>query len=168
MKLNKWLNFAGVLNIIVAILMFFLSNSTIIAVIFLLISGFFYRDYFNKEGPDKRKISLIIFGIFNLLFNFVSGVIVLEVAGLIKDNNYDLNLDNKNYKINSLLQLGVVLVLLSGIMIATNQTVFVPNIFKVVGLMLLSFIFFFLSHIGKNYLKMENSFKTFVYWCCFF
>lgn len=160
MKLNKWLNFAGVLNIVVAIVMFLISNVTIIPVVFLIFSGFFYRTYFNKEGPYERRSLLIVLGILNLLCNFISGIIVLEVSELIKNGNYEIK-ENKNSRINILLQLGVVLVLLSGIMIATNETFLIPNVYKIMGLLILSGIFFFLSYMSKKYLKLESSFKTY-------
>lgn len=160
MKLNKWLNFAGVLNIVVAILMIIVSNRTIIPAVFLIVSGFYYRNFFNKEGPLKRKTTLNVLGICNLFFNLISGIIVLEVSSLMKNNNYEVK-ENKSSRINILLQLGVILVLLSGIMIATNQTLIIPNLFKILGLIVLSIIFFFLSYVSKKYLKLESSFKTY-------
>lgn len=162
MKLKLWLKWAGIFNIVFGILLFLYSRSTIIPVLFLVASGFYYQTYFSRGNIYQNKWSLIILGIINLLCNFISGIITLEIASLIKsDLKYEECLDNKSNKINILLQIGVVLILLSGIMIATNQSIIVPDIIKIIGLMLLSIVFFFLSYMSKKYLKLESSFKTY-------
>jgi len=162
MKLKRWLSFAGIFNIVLGIIMFLISRETFVPVIFLVLSGFYYKTYFDNENAYEKKWSLLILGIINLLFNFISGIITLEIYGLIKkDEIYLESVNKKQNKINVLLQLGIVLVLLSGIMIATNQTILIPNIFKILGLILLSVIFFFLSYLSKKYLKLESSFKTY-------
>lgn len=162
MKLKRWLSFAGIWNIVLGIILFLISRETFVPVIFLVLSGFYYKTYFDNENAYEKRWSLLILGIINLLFNFISGIITLEIYGLIKkDEIYLESVNKKQNKINVLLQLGIVLVLLSGIMIATNQTILIPNIFKILGLILLSVIFFFLSYLSKKYLKLESSFKTY-------
>ena len=162
MKLKNWLSIAGIFNIVLGIFMFLISRITIVPVVFLVLSGFFYRTFFDNEDAYQKRVWLLILGIINLFFNFVSGIIVLEVFGLFKEEKQSISNEiRKKSKINSLLQLGVVLVILSGIMIATNQSLEIPNILKVIGLLLLSVIFFFLSYMSKNYLKLMSSFKSY-------
>jgi len=162
MKLKLWLKGAGIFNIVLGILLFLYSRSTIIPVLFLVSTGFYYQTYFERDNVFNNKWSLKVLGIINLFCNFISGIIVLEISGLIKkEENYSISVDKKSNKINILLQLGVVLILLSGIMIATNQSIIVSDIVKIIGLMLLSGIFFLLSFMSKKYLKIESSFKTY-------
>ena len=151
MKLKKWLKSAGLINIVIGLIMFLISREMIVPVLFLVASGFYYQTYFDRENAFQNKWSLIILGIINLFCNFISGVIVLEIVNLIKPNeSYEYLTNKKKNKINVLLQLGVVLVLLSGIMIATNQSIIIPDLFKILGLCLLSIIFFFLSYLSKK------------------
>lgn len=162
MKLKKWLKWAGIINIVLGVLMFLGSRSMIVPVLFLVASGFYYQTFFDRDNAFQNKWSLIILGVINIFCNFISGVIVLEIVNLIKkDESYDELTNKKNNKINVLLELGVVLVLLSGIMIATNQSIIIPDLIKILGLILLSIIFFFLSYLSKKYLKIESSFKTY-------
>ncbi len=156
-----------------ALLLYFTRSGNFIALLFLIVTGIVYLFFAQgNEDPYSKKGLFAVLGVFNIFFNFISGILVLislDKRLVIDENNLNIQknkekekIDPEKKKIDILLKLGVGMVTISGLIFATNSWDSVPNIIKFIFLIILSLVFFALYYFCEYKLELKRS--AFVYY----
>lgn len=148
------LKICSLLNLFIALFLFFLINKILLIPIIFLGSSSYYYYVCSKMNDDelaKNKRILLVLGIVSIIFNFLSAVILLaslnriEDKNIIVDNMKDNKIENKNY----LLYVGPMLIILSAL-ITLEFNSGISNLFKILFLFIISLTFMFLFKHQKN------------------
>ena len=110
----------GILNIILGSLFII----TIIGSLFgvpLIVSGILYLDYssLSDEQLLSKRSSIRTWSIIFIFLNIISSILSFIVLGEIEKN--DSKNENSNFRANFLLNLGMILILISGFMFASSS-----------------------------------------------
>ena len=177
--MKKLLTISGIINLVLAGLTYligplFYTNANYINIGFLAITGVIYLSYAGAKeeiSAESRKF-LIFIGVVNLYFNFVSGVLTLISQDKPKNNLSEKEkksvktvkekIDPEKRKIDILLKLGVAMVVISGLIVATSNWESIPDILKTALLLVLALLFAGLSKFAEDKLKLKTS--SFVYY----
>lgn len=160
------LKISGLLNFIIATMMIF-SNGTDFREVILISSGIFILAYsfLDLEELKRKKTILIILSIM-VLFSLNIPSLVLLLVTLTDLNNAkddsinsppELEISKENKKIDMLLKIGVGMILVSGVLFATTTWNMLPDIVKVILLLIVGTIFIRLSNYSKKVLKIEKT-----------
>lgn len=162
LQVKNNLKICSLLNLFIALFLFFLINKILlIPIIFLSTSSYYY--YLCSKMDDnelaKNKRILLVLGIVSIIFNFLSAIILLaslnriEEKNIIAENTENNKLENKNY----LLYIGPMLIILSAL-ITLEFNVDINNWFKILFLTTISLTFMFLFKYQKNNIFLLFSF----------
>lgn len=174
--MKNYLKTASIINFLAAGFYFMMISFLGIFHISILVGiGIYYYLLSEKELEEiySKKNSLVILSIILIPFNLISCIIGLLASDKIeKEYRFRLKegtlaergkttpkppVDPKMKKIDLLLKLGVGMVLLSGIILATSSWKYIPNVTKMILLLILSVTFFGLSIFSKEKLHLEKS-----------
>ena len=128
--MKETLKLSAILNIVVALLSY-LTLSNILHPVLLIILSVVYLNYADKENLNKTKI--IILSLINLLLNPLSGIIMLVSSD--KITNGTKIIKEPKQKIETPLNLGVGMLCLSGIILATTNWEIINNLTKTILLL---------------------------------
>ncbi|MDO5569281.1 MAG: hypothetical protein Q4G04_04140 [bacterium] len=176
LKASAVLNFifAGFCFLFSGLLYVFLSGSfferspswLVLSMIFLVTTGFLYLHYSKLSVEQlilKRKIILYL-GFISLLFNFVTSIILFITYGMINTEANEVGNNTKRKKIDPevrkmdiMLKLGVFMVGIAGVMLATTDFVVIPSYVKSLLIVLMSCVFLWLSWFSETKLKLEDT-----------
>ena len=168
--MKKSLKIAGTINLVIALLSYIFTSSIMYPLLLTTLS-LIYFNYTTKSIKHiyNKKTLITIISLFNFFINPISGIILLVgqdklyqeyINSKEKEEIKELNSEDK--KISLLLNLGVGLVSLSGIiLISTNWNV-ITNPIKLLILVIFAFLFLGLSKLSENKLKIEILEKN--YW----
>lgn len=153
----------GILNIVFGIIFAFTIIGSIIGIP-LIVSGALYLEYASLSDNElitKRnsiKVWSIIFIFINIASAILSFLSLNDMDKYIQKNNYDPSA----FKLNFLLNLGMALILLAGIIVASTSWDSILNYIKTILLFVFGIIFIFLSFIlsKRKSLKYTSS----AYW----
>lgn len=173
---------AGVFNIIAGCLWLFASfeASTAAFVIgaFVLVAGIMNIIY-SKLEPEKlyeKRNIILLWGILLLPFSLISAIILLVESDKIKseysriireqevqviDNN-SVKVSKETKKLDILLKLGIAMVSVAGIMIATTSWELITDFVKLIMIALIGVLFLGLSIFSDKKLKIRGT--TITYW----
>lgn len=175
---------AGIFNIIVGCLWLFASfeASTAAFVIgaFVLVAGIMNIIY-SKLEPEKlyeKRNIILIWGILLLPFSLISAIILLVDCDKIKseyakylreqdvkvldENNQNVKVSKETKKLDILLKIGIAMVSVSGIMIATTSWELMTDFVKLIMIALIGVLFLGLSIFSDKKLKIRGT--TITYW----
>lgn len=168
--MKKSLKIAGTINLVIALLSYIFTSS-IMYPILLTILAIIYFNYTTKTIKNiyNNKTLITILSLFNFFINPISGIILLIGQDKLyqeykdsKEKEETKQLSSEDKKISLLLNLGVGLVSLSGIiLISTNWNV-ITNEIKLLILIIFALLFLGLSKLSENKLKIEILEKN--YW----
>lgn len=174
-KHKKMIDYALIFNIVLMIVyfllfvddnLFFISIMTIFGLTTLNLYNFKKLDY-QVDKYDKAKF--IISGIFLLVFNTISAILLFIVASKIDESNSNITrgspiekIDPEIRKLDILLKLGVGMVIVSGLIFSTSTWDYINDIFKMILLIVIGGAFLGLSIFSDQKLKIEKTTKT--YW----
>ena len=169
---------AGIFNIIVGCLWLFASfeASTAAFVIgaFVLVAGIMNIIY-SKLEPEKlyeKRNIILIWGILLLPFSLISAIILLVDCDKIKseyakylreqdvkvldENNQNVKVSKETKKLDILLKIGIAMVSVSGIMIATTSWELMTDFVKSIMIALIGVLFLGLSIFSDKKLKIRG------------
>lgn len=164
------LKLGAVINIIIALLSLNISKSitypliiSILSIIYFIYSGKTIKYIYNK------KTVIIILSLINLFLNPISGIILLigqDKLGMEYKNSKEIEeeyiLTKEEKQTSLLLNLGVLLIILSGIILITTKWNVITPIIKLAILIFFTLLFLSLSIISNKKLKIEILEKN--YW----
>ena len=139
--------------------------------IFYIATGIiiFYLSSSQDETLANSKMIIFIIGLLLLPVNLISSVIIISsISSLnIKNNNgppvvIKKVMDPEMRKIDTLLKLGVSMILLSGILFATTTWNIISSGGKVIALLCFSAIFMIISIVTEKKFKLYKS--SYMYW----
>lgn len=151
------------LGSILLIPMFKVFASIYLSLGILLLSYFFI----TPSELEKKKIPILILAIISIFLNLPAAICLFVVFDNITtknneiDNNINTPLSKEIKKTNSLLKLGIGMILLSGILLVTTNWTFLSSIGKVAILAILGIIFMIFSTISEKTIKIEATTKAY-------
>ena len=168
-KAKKVLRISSLFKLVVGstLLFYYMVNYGIIVILIGLF--FFYQSYKDDSVIYNNRVIYLILSIIGI--SDIIGSVILFICYRSFYANVDLanapprriySIDKESKKIDILLKLGVVLVFVSGLIFATTSWNIVPDIFKVIALLLFGVLFLSLSIFTENNLKLYKS--AFLYW----
>ena len=173
-KVVTLLNIASVTNFIFASFFFLnffdgYSISGIISIASLILAGMYYqnltKESLNEIKEQKRKLLLV--ALLTIIFNPLQTLlicIVVDEADKKSPNKLrgspkkeKVVIDPQIKKLDLLLKLGVTLVLTAGIIFTTQTYENIPDVVKVILILLLGLLFHGLSKFSEDTLKLEKT-----------
>lgn len=156
---------AATINVAIASLAFLTTGVTAYPIILTILSVIYITLGESQENLYEKKSLIILLAIITLFINPISGIILLigqdKIPKEIKNDNKK-KLTKEEKKTITLLNLGVGLVGLSGIILTTTNWNIMSGIVKISILILISLLFMGLSIISEKKLKIELLAKN--YW----
>ncbi len=168
--MKKALKIAGTINLVIALLSY-IFTSTIIYPLMLITLSIIYFSYTTKSITHiyNNKTLIILLSLFNFFINPISGIIMLVGQDKIyqeyknnKDEEKKQELSSEEKKISLLLNLGIGLVSLSGIILISTNWNIISNEIKLLILIIFASLFLGLSKLSEKKLKIEILEKN--YW----
>ena len=164
------LKLAATINIVAALLTYLVAGWTIYSLSLIILSVIYFSYSGNSLSYLKRKTtSITIMAIINFFINPISGIIALIGKDKLETEYKELGekeeiqeLSDEDKRISISLNLGIALISISGIILATTNWNAMSNILKISILLLISLIFLFLSLLCEKKLKIEILSKN--YW----
>lgn len=165
MKLK--LKICAAINIVLSLYSVFVSGLTAKTII-LAITGVTYFIFSDKslEWLKKRKLELIGIGLINIFVSIISCIITIYSVYTV-DNEKETKNDSKKLtqeqlKISNIMKLGIAVVLISGMILATTNAQIITNSVKIISLLIFAFIFLLLSKYNEEKLNYKSG--TLSYW----
>lgn len=163
------LKIAAIINIIIAVLSFIITN-TILYPLVLAVISIIYFSYIEKTINTlyNKKTKITLLALINFIVNPVSSIIVL--IGLDKlteeyknsSDQKEKELTKEEKQISLLLNLGIGLISLSGIILITTKWNIITPIIKLIILVFFALLFLSLSILSNKKLKIQILEKN--YW----
>ena len=166
MKRN-YLKAAAIINIVLGILTQYFHYLSL----FYIVTGIiiFYLSCSKDETLANAKTIIFIIGLLILPVNLISSLIIISAISSLNINNSNgppviikKVMDPEMKKIDTLLKLGVAMILLSGILFATTTWNIISSSGKVIALLCFSAIFIIISIITEKKFKLYRS--SYMYW----
>ena len=166
MKRN-YLKAAAIINIVLGILTQYFHYLSL----FYIVTGIiiFYLSCSKDETLANAKTIIFIIGLLILPVNLISSLIIISALSSLNINNSNgppviikKVMDPEMKKIDTLLKLGVAMILLSGILFATTTWNIISSSGKVIALLCFSAIFIIISVITEKKFKLYRS--SYMYW----
>lgn len=166
MKRN-YLKAAAIINIVLGILTQYFHYLSL----FYIVTGIiiFYLSCSKDETLANAKTIIFIIGLLILPVNLISSLIIISAISSLNINNSNgppviikKVMDPEMKKIDTLLKLGVAMILLSGILFATTTWNIISSSGKVIALLCFSAIFIIISVITEKKFKLYRS--SYMYW----
>lgn len=174
----------GIFNIIASFFWIMLgmnSNMFVLTIgVFVLVSGILCIMY-SKLNPVElyeRKGTILVFGILLLPINFISSIILLadnnritsDYYQYLKEQGKDISNQSVNNvkvtkevkKLDFLLKLGIAMITIAGIMIATTSWDVITDFVKMIIIAIIGLVFLGLSYFSDKKLKIRGT--TITYW----
>ena len=160
--MKKALKIAGTINLVIALLSY-IFTSTIIYPLMLITLSIIYFSYTTKSITHiyNNKTLIILLSLFNFFINPISGIIMLVGQDKIyqeyknnKDEEKKQELSSEEKKISLLLNLGIGLVSLSGIILISTNWNIISNEIKLLILIIFASLFLGLSKLSEKKLKI--------------
>ena len=168
--MKKSLKIAGTINLVIALLSYIFTSSIMYPIILTTLS-LIYFNYTTKtiKSIYNKKTLIIIISLFNFFINPISGIILLvgqdklqQEYNKSKEKEEIKELSSEDKKISLLLNLGVGLVSLSGIILISTNWNIITNEIKLLILVIFALLFLGLSKLSEKKLKIEILEKN--YW----
>ncbi len=163
-KAQTKLRVAGILYILSSL--FIIRYVPLLGTILLVTGSLIMANSFlTLEELRKNKLTLIIETIISFVLNIPAAVLLILSCEEI--NTIKLETTNapptpaENKRIDLLLKLGIAMILVSGILFATTSWNFIPDIVKVILLLIMGVAFLGLSHFSEVTLKIESTTKAY-------
>ena len=163
------LKIAAIINIIIAVLSFIITNKILYPLVLAVIS-IIYFSYIEKTINTlyNKKTKITLLALINFIVNPVSSIIVL--IGLDKlteeyknsSDQKEKELTKEEKQISLLLNLGIGLISLSGIILITTKWNIITPIIKLIILVFFALLFLSLSILSNKKLKIQILEKN--YW----
>lgn len=164
-KINKLIRISGIITGLLALI--YLNEFSWFQVIQLVMSGLLLSYSGLTEIELRRKKPMLItVAIALFVFNFVAGILLLIAISDLSVNNGQIN-NNKEYvsnemkRIDILLKVGIGMVLVAGVLIATTSWKVIPNIIKCLSLIVIGGLFLGLSRFSEVKLKIPKTTKAY-------
>jgi len=177
------LNVPGIINIIASFFWLMIGVNDSISLltigVFVLVSGIICIIY-SKLNPvelfEKRSV-IITFAIILIPFNFISAIILFAEYDKIKGEYYKYLKEQGNQipdiknnmkvakevkKVDTLLKLGIAMISISGVMIATTSWDVITDFVKMIIIAIIGLVFLGLSYFSDKKLKIRGT--TITYW----
>ena len=174
----------GIFNIIVSLFWIVISvpdNYVTLSVgMFLIVTGVLCIMY-SRLDPEKlfeKRNILLTFGVVSIPFNLISAILLLVESDKIKseyakylreqdvkildENNKDIKVSKEVKKLDILLKIGIAMVAIAGIMIATTSWEVITDLVKMVLIAVIGVLFLGLSIFSDKKLKIRGT--TITYW----
>jgi len=174
----------GIFNIIVSLFWIVISvpdNYVTLSVgMFLIVTGVLCIMY-SRLDPEKlfeKRNILLTFGVISIPFNLISAILLLVESDKIKseyakylreqdvkildENNKDIKVSKEVKKLDILLKIGIAMVAIAGIMIATTSWEVITDLVKMVLIAVIGVLFLGLSIFSDKKLKIRGT--TITYW----
>jgi hypothetical protein len=168
--MKKSLKIAATINLVIALLSFIFTGNIIYPILLSTLS-LIHFNYTTKTIPHiyNSKTLITIISLFNFFMNPISGIILLVGQDKLyqeyknsKEKEEIKELSSEEKKISLLLNLGVGLVSLSGIILISTNWHIITDEIKLLILVLVALLFLGLSKLSENKLKIEILEKN--YW----
>lgn len=164
-KTNKLIRISGIMTGILGLMS--IDVISWFQVMQLIICGLLlsYSELSELELRKKKTI-LIITAICSFVFNFVAGILLIIAVSDLSSNNKEIN-DNQEYvtdasrRIDILLKIGIGMVFVSGLLIATTSWETIPNIIKCICLLMIGGVFLGLSKFSEIRLNILKTTKAY-------
>ena len=120
----------------------------------LLTIGIFLLTYsfLDVEHLQNKKVIITIIGIISIFINLISAVMLFialdDISSYKRDNDNappETEITSEAKRIDMLLKIGLGMIIISGILVATSSWENISDILKVIGLLLISGMFIFLE-----------------------
>lgn len=177
------LNVPGIINIIASFFWLVIGVNDSISLltigVFVLVSGIICIIY-SKLNPvelfEKRSV-ILTFAIILIPFNFISAIILFAEYDKIKGEYYKYLKEQGNQipdiknnmkvakevkKVDTLLKLGIAMISISGVMIATTSWDVITDFVKMIIIAIIGLVFLGLSYFSDKKLKIRGT--TITYW----
>ena len=137
---------------------------------FVLTIGAFLLSYsfLPIEDLNKKKVIITLIAIISIFINIISAImlfIALESISSFKADNKNAppedEISSETKRIDILLKIGLAMILISGILFATSSWETIPDIIKVLGILLIGGIFLGLSKFSEEKLNIEKTTKAY-------
>ena len=174
----------GIFNIIISLFWIVISVPdnyfTLSIGMFLIVTGVLCIMYSRLE-PEKlfeKKNILLTFGIISIPFNLISAILLLVESDKIRaeyakylreqdvqildENNKNIKVSKEVKKLDILLKIGIAMVAVAGIMIATTSWEVITDLVKMVLIAIIGVLFLGLSIFSDKKLKIRGT--TITYW----
>ncbi len=166
-KSNTYIKIAGLLYLLVA--MFLILHFPIIGGPYLALGATLLANSFlSTEELKKNKVLLIILAIVSLVFNLPAAVLIFICIGEItsvRPNSInsppETLISTESKRIDMLLKIGLGMILVAGILFATQSWEFIGDLFKLIALIAMGGIFLGLSKFSEIKLKIESTTKAY-------
>lgn len=166
-KVNNLLKISSIIYILIGLLTIYYSVSTT----WIFLSLGLYQlslGFLSQEELQTKKTEIILIAIISILINLPSAVMLFivndELSAIRKDNNLSPpkeKISDKLKRIDLVLKIGISMVFVAGILIATINWKVITDIIKCILLVFIGVIFIFLSKFSEKRLKLENTTKIY-------
>lgn len=164
-KASNYLKISGILYLIPATLLI-LEVPLMGALIFILGIYLVANSFLSQEELNKNKLFLIIATIISIIFNQIAAVLIImtidEISSAKKDNiNAPPEISSSSRKTDILIKIALGMILISGILFATQSWEIISDLFKLIALIIVGFAFLGLSKFSEVKLKIEKTAKAY-------
>lgn len=166
-KCNKLLKVSSIFYLLYAIAVIMYSKGL---GGFLLTIGIFLLTYsfLDAEHLQNKKVIITIIGIISIFINLISAVMLFialdDISSYKRDNDNappETEITSEAKRIDMLLKIGLGMIIISGILVATSSWENISDILKVIGLLLISGMFIFLSKFTEEKLNIKKTAKIY-------
>ena len=155
--MKEALKLSAVLNIALAILSYAITNIYIYPLL-LIILAVIYLNCIDKENLNKTN--MIVLALISILFNPLSGIILLVSTDKITNEKTETKKQEKQ-KIETPLNIGALLLCLSGIILATTNWEIMNNLTKTILIFFMGALFIILSILFEKKLNIKEVSKRY-------
>ena len=164
-KASNYLKISGILYLIPATL-FILELPFIGVPLFIIGMYLIANSFLSQEELNKNKVFLIIATIISIIFNQIAAVLIImaidEISSAKKDNiNAPPEISSSSRKTDILIKIALAMILIAGILFATQSWEIISNLFKLIALIVAGFAFLGLSKFSEVKLKIEKTTKAY-------
>ena len=166
-KANNLLKISSIIYILIGLLTIYFSEAT--SAIFLSLGLYLLSlGFLPLDELHNKKTEIILIAIISILINLPSAVMLFivndEISAIRKNNNLSPpkeKISDEVKRIDLVLKIGISMVFLAGILIATTSWQVITDIIKCILLVFIGIIFIFLSKFSEKRLKLENTTKIY-------
>lgn len=146
-----------------------LNSFKVVGVLYLILGIFLLAySFLTVEELKQKKSMLILLAIILTIINFISGILlIIAISEIGSNKNININgpptnmVSSESKTIDILLKIGLGMVMLSGVLLATTNWEAITNLVKVLILVILGILFIILSIFSEKKLKIKSTTKVY-------